>query len=230
MNKRKKQFLIVVVSCTVLAFTLSFLFAIGSGSKTESIALAQTQHKIGYLISDSTKSLVASKLSVPSTGIYNDVNRLIEQDAKDRLDAIVFDAQTKGNLKLDWLQNRYPNGLVVVGIDVPIGDLANLVGDKTAIRGTWVNAKPLQNGSFYSMLYFVVVGNPADVALYKSKYANYLKPDGSTSAIPGINSKLSVVSGISETYIRDDVELKTMSTNINLNIETIKKAFQNSGK
>ncbi len=230
MNKHKKQLLTVVVTCIALAFVLSFLFAIGSASKTESVALAQTQYKIGYLISDNTRTSVASKLSVASTDIYNDVNRLIEQDSKGHLDALVFDVHTRGNLRLDWLQNRYGSGLVVVGIDVPVQDLANLVGDKTAIRGAWVNAKPLQNGSFYSMLYFVVIGSPADVALYKSKYAGYLKPDGSISAIPGINSKLSVVSGISESYIQDDVELKTMSLNIDLSIETIKKAFQDSGK
>lgn len=230
MNKHKKLFLTVVVSCTALAFVLSFLFAIGPASKAESVALAQIQYKIGYLISDNTKTSVASKLSVASADIYNDVNRLIERDSQERLDALVFDSQTKGDLKLDWLQNRYSSGLVVIGIDVPVQDLANLVGDKTAIRGKWANAKLLQNGSFYSQLYFVVVGNPTDVALYKSKYANYLQPDGSTSTIPGISSKLSVVRGISEVYIRDDLELKTMAININLSIETIKKAFQDSGK
>jgi hypothetical protein len=131
------------------------------------------------------------------------------------IDVLIFDWTLKDKINSSWLQQRYLHGMVVVALNTPITELATFVNDTNAISGPWKNAGPLQDGPYFSMLYFSISGaDQADIDLYLKEAHQYQDPDGGGSVVPGIKSELHISSGKAESYLMDEQSVAVLWMNL----------------
>jgi uncharacterized membrane protein len=224
---------LLLLAIAALTFSLSFVLTNlrrNSDQRMAEAALAGMPTRIAYLTSASEalgsldrSAFVAEEATLIAEGV-----NLKELDAKTPLEGLLFDSSAQARLDKDWLQKRYAQGLAVVGINVNVIDLADLVGDKTSIRGPWKNARPLPDGPYYSLLCSFVTGsNPSEVETYLTEVPNYIAEDGSVEAVPGIHSQLSVVDTISQTYLNPQ-SIKTLFINLQGCVDSVRTAKGNS--
>jgi len=215
------------MAMAALTFSLSFALANlrrNSDQKVAEAALAGMPTKIAYLTStnEALGNLDRSVFVAEGATLVAEGVNLKELDSKTPLDALIFDSSAKTQLDTEWLQQRYTQGLVVVGINVNVIELANLVGDKTSIQGPWKKATPIPDGLYYSLLYSLVAGaDPAEVELYLTQVPNYIAEDGSVGAVPGLKSKLVFASGISQTYLNAETS-KALFFNLKSGIDSVR--------
>jgi len=230
---RNLRLALLLMAMAVFTFGLSFALANlrrNSDQKVAEASLAGLPTRIAYLTSASEElgnldraAFVAEEATLVAEGV-----NLKELDAKIPLDGLIFDSSAQTRLDKEWLQKRYGQGLAVVGINVNVIELANLVGDKTSIKGPWKNAVPLPDGPYYSLLCSFVTGpNPSDVETYLTEVPNYIAEDGSVGAVPGIQSQLNVVNTISQTYLNPQ-SIKPLFINLQGCVDSVRAAKGNS--
>lgn len=217
-----------------LQILLIFVFAISIGLLCGWVFVKSTPHPQAGLIVNAAATLHSPALRVVylSTGQFSVVDAktalttvvtlsnpelVLPLDAQTPLDALVFDAAFADQLDQRWLHERYVQGMAVVGVNVPLKQLSELVDDKTVMTGPWLKATP-PPPPFYSMLQLWVRGNnPTDVARYLTQYPLYITPDGSSDPVPGITDELSVSGTRAQSPLLDGT-LKYLFRNLELAI------------
>lgn len=232
MNASRSQTIraaLVSLALAVLSFSSLFTFITlraHSVQKAAEASLGRKPRKIAYLTA-TTEALGnldrAAFVAEGATLIGEEVN-LKALDAQVPFEVLIFDSSTQTHLDIAWLQKRYAQGLIVVGINVTVIELANLVGDKTVVReqAPWQDAAFQPAGPYYASLYSLVEGvNPAEVQFYLTRLLTYTAEAGSVDADPSINSQLNVSRGSSQTHL-DEQSIKVLFINLRGEIDSIR--------
>jgi hypothetical protein len=221
-----KWMALILLACVVLGLvTGSLLTSLssldGQASRAEAAqALASGPVKIAYLTSGEVPEIEGAA-QVQNVAVLREAPAVALVDASNPLQAFVFDGSLKSQLNVQWLRERYAEGLVVAGVNVSIQDLAALVGDPNAITGPWANAQPPTQTDFYSLLCFALSGDPAEVNRYKREAHRLLDADGN-AVLDNVVGKLSVLRCKAQVELPDSQSKETLFSSIRHDVDNVK--------
>lgn len=90
-------------------------------------------------------------LQAEGVRILHDYNDLKHSVAQAKPDAILLHRLSLPSVDKDWVAQQYHNGIIVATINVPMRDMANLVGDSSILDSPWTD-------NWYKMPFYSYVG------------------------------------------------------------------------
>lgn len=205
------------------AFTRVTKYRALSAAEASFAAASQTPKAV-YLTT-SADSLPYLRTTVEREGgvVFTDADLVLLLDESVPIDVLIFEGKLRDEIDRTWLKQRYLHGLILVALNMPISELALLVGDTTAISGPWKDVGPLHDGPYFSMLYFSISGaDQADIDRYLNEALLYQDPEGGGSIVPGIGSELNVSRGKAQSYLMDEQSAAILWTNLQNAVASIK--------
>lgn len=153
--------------------------------------LEMSNIRVVYLTNNEVLDFSKNK-ELNSIVITKDASIVKELDQLEKLDVLVLDSSYKSEWNPEWLQQRYREGLAIIGVEMSIKELAEIVGDSATFNSTMASASAPINTNTISVLKFVVRGdNPSEVEKYLREYGQVVTSE-SGGVIPGIMGHLSV--------------------------------------
>ena len=163
--------------------------------------LDQSPIRIVYIAAGNAPDLEALGSSAGIV-VTSDVNKAKELDTLKPLDVLMFDSAIASKLDQAWVKQRYSHGMAIVGVNIALVNLAQMVADRDAAE-SWATQSP-PKGRFYSLLQLYVTGdNAADVARFQKEYHPLINADGSHTPMEGVNSHLSISARRAQVPISD---------------------------
>lgn len=195
--------------------------AIGYDLSGESAALAEASQTLNdspirvlYLTASEVPELL-SLAEAEGVVVSSDARFAQQVDSISPLDVLMFDSARKNELDQAWVQQRYSQGMAVVGVNIGVVQLADFVGDRNLASSWSMTAIP--DGDFYSMLQLYVTGdNPEEVERWKRESPDLLNEDGTYASMEGVTSHLSISGTRAQVSISDSQSLALMFRNIRL--------------
>lgn len=131
-----------VVALSVAAVLMGLGLSSAASSSPPRLVLFSQRGELDSIFSDETAK--ASGFTVAHTW------EEFKNDTNPRTQAVVFTNGTRNSIEQQWLRGIYRSGVVIVGVNVSAGDLADMVGDPdetTSARGI------VYSGNFFSEAY-----------------------------------------------------------------------------